>query len=184
MIPGLSGKQYTDIKAAIIDTIARDLDMFRDNATRVGVVLHQITFHDSRYALELRDFSESDLNSVCASYKSDGYCIQQLFYISVNGIQAFLLAMERNEATDPLCLVGDSFGIKVHGHCIVVTQAAGLQIMKKKLLPKVCANCGLANATFKCGGCLCKYYCHQLCQRSHWKEHKKSHVMIECTNAK
>lgn len=40
-------------------------------------------------------------------------------------------------------------------------------------MPALCATCSKADAASMCGGCKCTYYCNAICQRKHWKQHKK-----------
>lgn len=176
--------QHRQIQENIVLSIYNDLqdkDTLLDGKPCVGVVLENIQFHEEKYCLHLRRLYSSSIPDIVESYAAEKVVIKHFFLLSLYGMDLFLLAMERESPlpSDPICIVGEIFGIQVHGHCMFISDPSAVRKLRRSLNYRVCASCGNKKNLLKCNGCLCKYYCNLDCQKADWKEHKKTHFIIQ-----
>jgi len=172
-----SCKDDESIRQALISALYKNL---RDEKMKTATVMEKMIIQpDGKYSVHLHMIDNIPL--FVEWYKEKEYVIRKMFLITVCGINAYLLGMEhiRGDVGDTLCVVGQAFGIKVHGHCVIIQHNSVMKVMKKNLIYHGCGSCGNPAAKLKCASCRCRYYCDKICQKKDWKEHKKSHYHIE-----
>lgn len=152
----------------------------KEETFNLATTMETLTLNpDNTFGVRLRAFE--NISDLIDHYKKTGCVLQSVFRVKICGAQAYLLGMhdKTHVANNTLCLVGAAFGLRVYGHCLLVDKEWVFKMLKKNLLYRGCATCGNLNATLKCAGCRCAYYCNTECQRTDWKKHKKTHFYID-----